>query len=266
MLLDILIQTIWIVSVLAAPADILKSNRSFAKRTSPEIADGFTTQHKTQITDGFKDALRLAKTVQTAPDATVDTILEKYFDSSDKETVMDLFKKITGSDDQYAGNSILSQMNVVQDYADKKGKMGCYDPTIYAVTRRYTTSTPKMIICDSGFAFGGIDKSYTDVSAVTCSTIGSIVSKKMDFLGATILHEYTHWRSLVVPPLSEETDDLDGGYGPWEAQETVPKSEALKNADNFTWFAIELFWTVHCGREFAAPELDSDEDCDSDDY
>jgi hypothetical protein len=86
MLLGILLQTLWVVSVLAVPANF-KPTRSIVKRASPQIGDGYTSEQSTQITDGFKDALRIAKAVQTAPASTVDPILAKYFDPSDKETV-----------------------------------------------------------------------------------------------------------------------------------------------------------------------------------
>ncbi|KAJ5893736.1 hypothetical protein N7495_005427 [Penicillium taxi] len=142
---------------------------------------------------------------------------------------------------------MLSQMKVID-----KAKYVC-EVDQYVVTEDYDQANPSMVICDDGFTLAGIDKGYTGVPAVTCKSIGKVLNEGMDTLGGAFLHEYTHWRNLVVPPLEEETDDLDGGYGPWEAQEWIKKDEAIHNADNFNWFASELFWTVHCGYEFLPP-------------
>lgn len=93
-----------------------------------------------------------------------------------------------------------------------------------------------MIICPgAGFGHGGIAKSYPGVSAVDRIYVqvnGGRVSWRMDTLGSIILHEYTHFFALVVPPLAKETDDP--WYGAWQVRGNAPTFDyafATNNAD-----------------------------------
>lgn len=93
-----------------------------------------------------------------------------------------------------------------------------------------------MIICaGAGFGHGGIGLGYTNVAEVNCNYVSmndGRTSWRMDTLGSVILHEYTHFLALVVPPLAKETDD--DGYGPWETRGNggnFDLSMATNNAD-----------------------------------
>jgi hypothetical protein len=145
-------------------------------------------------------------------------------------------------------------ITVVVDYPDDGGEYAC-DATTMAELRDWETPNPK--VCRECMAMGvvklmckddhmcrrrlwtrwnyGIGLGYTDVAEVNCDYVNmndGRTSWRMDTLGSVILHEYTHFLSLVVPPLAEETDD--DGYGPWETRGFGPKfdlSMATNNAD-----------------------------------
>ncbi|KAJ5908055.1 hypothetical protein N7495_000737 [Penicillium taxi] len=232
----------------------LASNDKRVTHTSPQIS-GFTGQKKTQIEDAFSDAIEMAKNVLTAPTIAFESIFDKYFPPDDKATVLSVFETITGgSATGYAGNSRLSDMTIIQDYRHADGYTSCTGDQVFAELLDNESSSPKLVLCNPAFLFGGIEKGYTGVDAVTCNNVGRKVSEYMDTLGSTLLHEYTHFAKLVVPPLFFPTVDLPNGYGAWNAQNSISNSDAISNADNYNWFATELFWTVHCTRWFEAPD------------
>lgn len=139
---------------------------------------------------------------------------------------------------------------------DIEGNTYCTQDT-FAVTLKGDTNHPQIVICPLGFSQGGISKGYADVEAVTCQTLGTTVSWRMSTLGATLIHEYTHWAKLVSPPLPKETMDVQ--YCPTGVRELGGKS-ALKNADSYSWFANEVFWTMECNYKFGDPILADDKD------
>lgn len=168
--------------------------------------------------------------------------------------------KILGSyPTQNPGNPLIKDVRVVADYKDSSGQLGC-DGYTMAELRDWWSDNPKMIICDgAGLNHGGIRKGYTNVKAIDCGSLDHEVSWKMDTLGATILHELTHWHKLVVPPLKKETDDEDNYYGCKGARD-LPKAQSTNVADQYNWFATELLWTMSCGKDYANPTDKSADD------
>jgi hypothetical protein len=136
------------------------------------------------------------------------------------------------------------------DYEDEDGDLACDGDTM-AELRDWKTSSPKLVVCaGAGFGHGGIGKGYTDVETVRCERFDDRVSWKMETLGSILLHEYTHFYNLVVPPLKKETDDV--AYGPYDSR-NMDKSQATNNADSYSWFAVENLWTVICNKEYGDP-------------
>ena len=111
----------------------------------------------------------------------------------------------------------------------------------------------------------------------------------MTSFGALLLHEFVHWRLLTrfadtqdlgfdtlirhTVTIDQDTDetedrdwiddykgeeypekhlDPDDGYGPQHAHQLVVNEEgdSFRNADNYRWCAVDIFWTWFCGREF----------------
>lgn len=100
----------------AAPT-VPKATRSIHKRSSPVIANGFTAQQTTQITDGIRDALELASYVVSVDGSYVDPILEKYFNSGDNQLVKDVMNTILGGDpNSDAGNDLLGSITIVSHF------------------------------------------------------------------------------------------------------------------------------------------------------
>lgn len=134
-----------------------------------------------------------------------------------------------------------------------------------AEIRKYESDKPEIIICErAGLGHGGIRKGYSGVHAIDCGYLENKVSWKMETMGSIILHELTHWKKLVSPPLKKETDDDENYYGPKGSRDLPNKAEATNIADQYSWFAAELLWTMSCGKDYADPDKKSDEDphCD----
>lgn len=148
------------------------------------------------------------------------------------------------------------------------------DKTLRAELRGEDTDNLTLIVFDTALKKGGINKGYGssllfDVPAVRCDNIGERVSWRMDTLGATLLHEYTHWHALMNPPLDEGTQDFfrdrDGfsGYGAVNTRD-IDRYDALLNADSYDWCATEMLWTTICGKDFEDPKRNDADDpaCD----
>ncbi|KAF2239302.1 hypothetical protein EV356DRAFT_169743 [Viridothelium virens] len=115
-----------------------------------------------------------------------------------------------------------------------------------------------MIVCDpDGFGHGGIGKGYETVEAVKCENIGPTVYGKMETMGLYMMHEYTHWKNLVAPPLGKETSDE--AYRP-NGVRNLTKKKAKRNADSYAWFATEDFWTAVCQTNYQDPQPSNDTD------
>ncbi|KAJ5592055.1 uncharacterized protein N7459_002424 [Penicillium hispanicum] len=256
MLFKLVIQAGLAISALAIPTGNHTGISWLAKRSNPTIGGGWEGQETDMIRDGFADALRMAKAVEVTPATTVDPILKQWFREEDKDVVIEVFQKILGGVGTYSGNTMLSKITVIPPADGSQDEEDCSDEEVVTILRGLRTSRPKLIICLEKFDVGGIDKGYTGVPAVTCSTIGDKVSTKMNTMGRRFLHEYTHWEHLVVPPLFTATHDW--ANGPYAAQNDISKAEALYNADSYAYFASQVFWTVHCGHEFDPPTEDSD--------
>ena len=275
----------FILSALLA-ASAIASPLTLQKRDPviPEIK-GYSNQHTTQIKDAFSDAYHLAMNALGAPDDQFDKVFKKCFNMDDKNTVKgesihhvvlgsissyqtillttytEVFKKILGSyPTDNPGNPLIKDISVVEDYKhDDDGSFTCNGRTM-AEIRDWWTDHPKIIICDgAGLNHGGIRKGYKNVKAVDCDNLDKRVSWKMDTLGATVLHELTHWRKLVVPPLKESTYDERYYYG-CEGARNLPKEKSTNIGDQYNWFASELLWTMSCGKDYAEPTRKSAKD------
>jgi hypothetical protein len=149
---------------------------------------------------------------------------------------------------------MLQRIKILTDYTDENGEKTCDGKTL-AELRNPESYYPNMVLCPIAFLQGGIGKSYGiipfRIHAVKCSNFDKRVSWKMDTLGATLLHEYTHFKMLVVPPLGAQT--LDPAYGAYNSR-NLDKVQATNNADSFAWAAIENFWSIICNnRDFEDP-------------
>ncbi|XEV04525.1 hypothetical protein FSHL1_009812 [Fusarium sambucinum] len=238
---------------LASPAP--RSSKSFAKfldKRDPPIIDGaFSEQEKKQASEGARDALQLAYYALT-PSAISDEIFAKWFHPDDRDTVNKVFDAILGDDHEDGkGNALLGKLKIMPDYQDPDdGEFSC-DGDTQAETRDAGGENPEIIMCPKGFKSGGIGKGYDGVDPVRCDKFDDRVSSKMESLGSILIHEYTHYDNLVNGILSKLGTD-DHAYGPYDSQQ-LSREDKLDNADNYSWFANELHWTIICGKSFDAP-------------
>ncbi|KAL8776007.1 MAG: hypothetical protein Q9213_008411 [Squamulea squamosa] len=90
----------------------------------------------------------------------------------------------------------------------------------------------------------------SDIAAKVCE--GSQMTLNMRYQGSILVHEFSHLK--VFHP---GRDVIDVGYGPLFVQNLRkdPKTvdNAINNADNYMWFALEAYWTKRCGKAFAPP-------------
>lgn len=80
-------------------------------------------------------------------------------------------------------------------------------------------------------------------------------------IGGILIHEYTHFQGLVVPPLVSETEDENPNtpgdfiYGPIAVQAIASQTFAPTIADSYAWFAIESFWSATCATTFGLSQV-----------
>jgi len=247
----------------AAANPLIVPRGRLGKRSNPTIGSGFNTQQTTQLNDGFLDAIKLASSAYSAVGG---SIFKKYFNDGDANKVRNVFLNIMGnpsdpSKPDPTGSSKLGDISIVQDYPDAGGDLACDGETM-AELRDWGTNNPKLVMCGPGFGHGGINKGYNNVPEINCAYIGDRVNWRMDTMGSILLHEYTHFKNLVSPPLSKETDDDE--YGPTGVR-GMNKNKATNNADSYSWFANEALWSVLCTKSYGdpiAPEDDDDPNCD----
>lgn len=243
----------------ASPVRLIK--RAFNTPVIDPNGD-FSDQDKLQLTDAFSDALELASYAETDLN---DAIFQKYFNEADKTTVLAVFDNILGNpadESDPVGNTKLTQITVTTDYINDDFPDYVCDGATFAAMRNGLTDNPIIVICPSAFGHGGIGKSYgeqgTDdyIDAITCQYFtqdSTRVNWRMETLGAVFLHEYTHFQSLVVPPLAARTTDYEGenggpeGVGPY-ATRNLNHGYSVSNADSYTWLATENLWNVICGN------------------
>ncbi|KAL9108586.1 MAG: hypothetical protein Q9227_006672 [Pyrenula ochraceoflavens] len=77
-----------------------------------------------------------------------------------------------------------------------------------------------------------------------------------------MIHELMHFDPVTQEPNDgvQIIDHGDEGYGPWQVTQykKKPGVNARDNADNWTWFVIELYYSKKCDVAFGEAELAAD--------
>ena len=136
----------------------------------------------------------------------------------------------------------------MKDYVnDEDGETSCIENT-EAELREFETDKPKLVVCPLGLKLGAIGKGWDGAPAVTCDTWFPRISRKMNTIGFVLLHEYTHWETLMSPvmlPAFQKKATLDEAIGPWKVRQ-LTRHQATWNADSYAWLAQEIWWTRTC--------------------
>lgn len=168
-------------------------------------------------------------------------------------THVDVYKTILGGPaNDPPGNQLLSQITISKDFPNSKGNLACSSDKNLAAMRNYKTKNPIIILCPRAFKFPSQRTSFPDLPVPTCESLDALVSWKMATLGATLLHEYTHWKRLVTGDGLLAAGTVDLVYGPYKTR-NLAKAQAKTNADNYRWAALEHFWSEICSVEYDDP-------------
>lgn len=97
-----------------------------------------------------------------------------------------------------------------------------------------------------------------------CSNFGTQVSKAMDSLSATLIHEFMHWNQVgeQVPNSVGHITDVE--YGPSSCMRLArgaDKQKTFINADSYAWMAVNAYYNSVCNKKFGDP-LVTQEDFD----
>ncbi|KAL9636799.1 MAG: hypothetical protein Q9204_002118 [Flavoplaca sp. TL-2023a] len=213
------------------------------------------------------------------------TIFLHYFKEGDKDNVKKVFETVLGTtkipEILNTGNDLLVNIHV-----QKKDTNNLCSGRTLAYLNHYdddddddTGAKAYIVLCPPAFnKKGGVTviigaENPADAKFyIQCETLraNDHVSYLMNSLGATLLHEYLHYDTMIEPVFGKKIIDEDdsNGYGAVNVYTggTLDRSKAITNADSYTYFALEAIWTVHCpvGGAFGAPRAgidDADPDC-----
>ena len=114
---------------LSKRADLKIKSARLSKRDDPKIGNGIDTNDPQrggklisppgQTTGAFANALELMSYAVTLPGDTNDAVFGKYFNSGDKDTVQNVFKKLLGGAQSTSGAKELGQITVTNDEPDE---------------------------------------------------------------------------------------------------------------------------------------------------
>ncbi|KAL8712688.1 MAG: hypothetical protein Q9220_003220 [cf. Caloplaca sp. 1 TL-2023] len=248
------------------------SFRKQAERAEPAIAKDivdtlFHPNKHDQVETAIYDALQLAMVAWDRIDND-NIIFPNYFARRDRANVKQVFENIIGI--CKTGNVMLSKLLI--QTTDPSND--CDDDTL-AFMDDDEPNFPFIVLCPSAFTqkaftmLKGAPDPKNDVNRyVRCDEIvaNGHVSYLMNSLGATLLHEYTHYDKLMQPVygksiLDQKLNDNQGAYGPWAVYNNLNKALLARvNADSYTYYALEVFFTHFCGTAFAAPREGIDDD------
>ncbi|KAL9585729.1 MAG: hypothetical protein Q9212_001348 [Teloschistes hypoglaucus] len=257
--------------------------RFYSRVNEPKIDSDVLTfgpapTERDKVETAIYDALQLIMVALARIDQDT-TIYPNYFSRRDKGKVKQVFERLAG--ECLVGSSMLAQITIqTHDTLGPNGH-GCEIDTI-AYTFSYQLDMPRIVICPLGFrkraytTIRGGRANYEDDTDhyVRCQEIRAIgrVSVHMETLGSGLLHEYMHFKRLLFDIYGKSIDDQitrDGrvAYGPTAVFHNFNKNLLSRiNADSYSFYALQVFWTEVCQFSFAAPQYpedDEDPDCDS---
>ncbi|KAI4273058.1 MAG: hypothetical protein L6R38_006447 [Xanthoria sp. 2 TBL-2021] len=253
------------------------SFRQQGRRAEPFIADDIVDSAnrpspRDRVNGAIYDALQLVIVALDKIDND-NTIFPNYFSRRDREKVKAVFQAIAGPCN--TGNVMLSDLTLTTQEAEKEP---CTKDTL-AYLYPPKEEKASITLCPTFFkkkAFtmvkGAPDPDNNPTHYVRCEELqaNGHVSYLMETMGATLLHEYTHFDKLTYPIYSKSIVDTilrgeEVAYGAWAVYNQLNKKLLARiNADSYTYYALEVFWTEVCNTNFLAPREnidDADPDC-----
>ncbi|KAL8736493.1 MAG: hypothetical protein Q9166_000285 [cf. Caloplaca sp. 2 TL-2023] len=235
------------------PKRVLTRSQQVSRRNFP----GPSFRHKGAIYDALQLVLVALDKIDND-----NTIFPNYFSRRDRAKVKAVYQAIAGPCN--TGNVMLSDLTL-RTKDDVEGEQLCDEDTL-AYCYPPNADKPEITLCPNFFkkkAFtmvkGAPDPDNDPADYVRCEELqaNGHLSYLMETMGATLLHEYTHYNKLMKPIYNKATGDK--GYGAWEVYNNLNKP-----ADSYLYYALELFWTEVCHNNWLPPREhidDQDPDC-----
>lgn len=265
------------------------SNTTLKKRAHPSVVTGFVPDHcdeQKRAKEAFPLMLRLVQfSLSYLANPTKTDSFNRYFQPSHRRTVFKVFRSyFTPEQPAPLGDPSSPKFsNVAIAYGKQPfGDAGdCTDNERHTWLAHFYNTVPgapnfaarALILCPAAFTETPNELPRPG-DASRCPSLAAFATYDMDSLSATLLHEFLHYRFLInhatssdivdwnVNPPYEETKVLPkSGYGPYSTFylnkkstiTTTPQRDPRLNADNYVWFALEVYWGAMCSRGFVDP-------------
>ncbi|KKY26399.1 hypothetical protein UCDDS831_g01474 [Diplodia seriata] len=222
------------------------------------------TGEKAALTQGLKDAVAVAKMAlaKMDDDKHKDKVTQWFGPSADHPPVVkQVFQNFVGGATNELGPVVVWDV----DYGRRGGRPFCLATdaqgrkgTAYFWPRR---GRPGMHFCPKFFG----RKNARDYVAGGCGNVSANIDTETvgrAFQGANVLHEFMHYDKVGLEAVGEQIGDFAyGAYDCFDLQNDRVKLGSRKtteNADNYVYFAMHIWLTETCGRDFAYPRGEED--------
>ena len=154
---------------------------------------------------------------------------------------------------------------------NKPGDVCDADPYAEAILYQWETEDgfwkAELVMCPYAFEPPS-PESLQSVLDSKCESIKDRATYDMTAPGGAILHELLHWKEVTEGQGGFYVGDWNElplfapdpkaspvhGYGAWSASElNRVNGKGRENADSYSWYALEAFFTKNCKKEFSAP-------------
>jgi len=238
------------------------ATQRLTKRTFPifsDFADGDPDQ--AYLEAAIPDAIAMARLAQDQ--TTWQSIYNKYFPSGVQAQVSQVFKNIVPDpSNPGTGSDALANCRIIGEdiAADSPQGSPCENRGTWGYTYRVVPPGlfPDVSAQSSVTYFCGEAYSFPiQAGDITCDSLGPTLSAGMEFLGATILHEWMHNDAIGAAATGNNIIDYNGpaGYGPYSTRQLLVDAPAacITNADSFAWLALEIYWSSTCNTTYQDP-------------
>lgn len=210
----------WTVGLSVLLLPLARTHPHIAKRAYPVFIDteSFGDGQEAQIKAALPDAIDLATRVQQDYDSYKD-VWSKYFPESDHATVQKVFQNIVSDPSSPGeGSDVVALCRISGfDFSTINPSVGeCGGASAYtfnwpsdSVTDEMPTGSSYTYFCPEAY------KETARYSDITCDQLTDTLNDGMDFLGATLMHEWLHNDGIGKAATGTHITDVNGdkGYG-----------------------------------------------------
>ncbi|KAK4696448.1 hypothetical protein P7C71_g1466, partial [Lecanoromycetidae sp. Uapishka_2] len=249
--------SILLVSIVSsAPHGDVAKPHQLSKRTLPDFEDWSNGDpiQKQNLQNALQDSLDLVSRVAQNY-GKYKPIWDKYFPEADHDKVKGVWNQIMSDPTNPGTGEDRLQYCIIIGEDIAKGNAGG-DPCAEGAAA-YTVNVPPDLLPPGGPSTTTVSyycppafQTALKYSDIKCADLGNTMTTDMDFLGATIMHEWMHNDAIGAAATGNHIIDVNGeaGYGPAAVRNLLinTPTECVNNADSYTWLALEVFWTQLC--------------------